>query len=169
MSAATDADRGMRAVLRARAVRERDSRIGLQQALGVCRTHQETIDHLHGMLADTDGMFTDAGAYRTARTSLLWVGEAITSEQAKLESAQQVADVARDHWRADKVRLSAVENILERRAEERRVERAHRERTALDDVAGQLWIRARAASATAADTSPDLSPDLSLRTEEPTR
>lgn len=140
-----ETDRGMRAVLRARSVREQDSRIGLQRALAVCQSHRDTIAHLQGLLtAHADGV-SPVGAFRTVRASLVWVGEAIKAEEERLAAAQRVADAAHEHWSRDKVRVSAVENLLERRATLRRLERERRERNALDDVAGQMWLRSREA------------------------
>lgn len=43
MSARNQGDAGMRAVARVRAVREQDSRIGLQQALREQRAHEERV------------------------------------------------------------------------------------------------------------------------------
>jgi flagellar export protein FliJ len=58
-------------------------------------------------------------------------------------AARTVSASAREHWQRDKTRLSAVELLLERRAEERRAERARREARELDDVVAQRWLRRR--------------------------
>ena len=147
MSAA-EQDRGMRAVERARSVRERDSRVGLQRALAERNEHRDRLAQLQGYFAaGTSATAADTSAFLAERASMLAIGDAIGVERARLETAQQVADSAHAHWSTDKVRLSAVENLLERRAEARRAERERRERTELDGVAGQLWIRAQRAAA----------------------
>ena len=145
MSAA-EQDRGMRAVERARSVRERDSRVGLQRALAERNEHQARLARLQQHFASSGAApAADTAAFLAERAAMLSVADAITDERARLASSQQVADAAHAHWSGDKVRLSAVESLLERRAESRRAERERRERTELDDVAGQLWIRAQRA------------------------
>lgn len=140
MSAA-DLDRGMRAVERVRAVRERDSRIGLQQALREREAHRARVQHLVGLLEDGSWQAGDTPAFTAARHAMLAVGDAIEAATEELAAAQRIADTAQAHWTSDKVRLSAVESLLARRAETRRAERSHREAVELDDIAGQLWAR----------------------------
>ena len=55
--------------------------------------------------------------------------------------ARTITESAREHWQRDKTRLSAVELLLERRAEERRAELRRREVRELDDIAAQRWQR----------------------------
>ena len=144
---AREQDRGMRAVERARSVRERDSRIGLQRALAERNEHQARLTQLQEYFASGSGVTAaDPSAFLAERAAMLAVGDAIADERTRLEASQQVADVAHAHWSGDKVRLSAVESLLERRAEVRRVERERHERTELDGVASQLWIRAQRAA-----------------------
>lgn len=144
---ARDLDRGVRAVERARSVRERDSRIGLQQAL---QERNERHARLVAMQEQLAGASTwqqgDVASYLTRRHGLLALGEAIVTATEELDAAQQIADSAHSHWSADKMRLSAIESLLERRAEERRAERARREAAEFDDIAAQLWTRSRRAA-----------------------
>ena len=139
---ARDLDRGMHAVRRARSVREQDSRIGLQQAL---REHAEQRTRLESLQTQMSQASTwqegDISSYLVRRHGLLALGEAIVSATHAFDAGKQIVDSAHAHWSTDKVRLSAVESLLERRAEERRAERARREAAELDDIASQLWIR----------------------------
>jgi flagellar export protein FliJ len=135
-------DRGLGAVARVREVRERDSRLGLAQAIG----EQQ---HLAGVLHDLERSLRsrDAAAAGSAqdfvvlRTSLTLLGAAIGDARRDLATAGEVTAAALDRWRQDKTRLSAVEGLLDRRAEERRVHRAREEAKELDEVAGRLWQR----------------------------
>lgn len=156
---ARDLDRGMRAVERARSVRERDSRVGLQQALQERNQRRARLESMQAQLADAstwhDG---DVSSFLTRRHGLLALGEAIVAATQEVDAAQQIVDSAHAHWTSDKVRLSAVESLLERRAEARRAERARREAAEFDDIAAQLWIRRRRAELTAPAQHPDHTP-----------
>lgn len=151
---ARDVDRGLRAVGRVRAVRERDSRIGLQQALAEREERRTRLAHLEQQLA-TDPAWEqgDTSSFLAHRTALLGLGEAVTGAREQVEAAGRIAETAHAHWSGDKVRLAAVESLLERRAQARRAERAHREATELDDIAAQGWSRRRA-DASPTDTPP---------------
>lgn len=134
----------MLAVKRARSVRERDSRIGLQQATQERDHHRTRLDALQQQLREaSSGRDSDIASFQARRHGLLALGEAIVAVGKEVEAAQQIVDSAHSHWSHDKVQLSAVESLLERRAEARRVERARREAKELDDIAGQLWLRNR--------------------------
>lgn len=142
-----DLDRGLRAVGRVRAVRERDSRIGLQQALAERDERRTRLARLEQQLAaDPAWEQGDTSSFLARRTALLGLGEAITGAREQVEAAGRIAETAHAHWSADKVRLSAVESLLERRGQARRAERAHREAGELDDIAAQGWSRRRAAA-----------------------
>lgn len=160
---ATEVDRGMLAVRRARSVRERDSRVGLQQALQEHQQRRRHLTTLQDRLAEASAWQEgDISSYLARRHGLLALGDAIVRATEQVDAAQQIADSAHAHWSHDKVRLSAVESLLERRAEVRRAERARREAAELDDIAAQLWIRSRGA-----DASP--TPDPTLHDREAAR
>jgi flagellar protein FliJ len=135
-------DRGLSAVGRVREVRERDSRLGLQQTLRVAGEHESTAT---GLASDLD----HAPAFTTGTTAEFVASRAwLAGMAARLEVAQQqarqarmVAEEARVRWQADKTRLRAVEHLLERRAETRRLLRDRAEARELDDIASQGWIR----------------------------
>lgn len=155
-------DRGMLAVRRARSVRERDSRIGMSTAVAQREQQRARVTDLRTQLDDASTWREgDTPSFLAGRAGILALGDALASATERLEQAARVADAAHAHWSSDKARLSAVESLLERRAEQRRAERERRVAAELDDVAAQLWIRARAAA-----TTPDRSP-ASPRPEAP--
>ncbi|NYG58720.1 flagellar export protein FliJ [Nocardioides daedukensis] len=150
---------GMRAVARVRGVREKDSRLGLQQALAEAQSLQGRADAVRRQLAAGGAFEAGPGAeFAERRRVLESLGDELRSAEAAAESARNVAVAARAAWQQDKTRLSAVEMLLERRAETRRAERARREAHELDDIAGQLHQRhavvARAARAEVAPARP---------------
>ena len=160
MSAA-EADRGMRAVERVRGVRERDSRIGLQQALVEQERHRARLVALEDRLASASGWQEgDTWAYLALRGSLTALGEAIGEAGKSLEAATQISRSAHAHWSSDKTRLSAVESLLERRAEARRAEIARVEVRELDDISAQLWIRDQRSSQPQADQTQTTDPEV---------
>lgn len=135
-------DRGLRAVSRVRDVRERDSRIGLQQAMQEEASLQARVAELDETLR-THGAFVsgDMTQFVALRQSLEVLREVATEARQEADSAATVTASARAHWLRDKTRLSAVEGLLERRADERRAEAQTKETHELDDVAGRLWLR----------------------------
>lgn len=139
---ATTHDRGMRAVERVRAVRERDSRTGLQHATAERDRLRARLADLTQRLATTpasaDG---ETGSFLALRGALLSLGQAIGLAEQEVAAAQRIADSAHAHWSQDKTRLAAVESLLERRAAARAAERVRREARELDDIAAQLWSR----------------------------
>ena len=152
---ARDLDRGMRAVRRARSVRERDSRIGMSTAVAEREQQRARVEDLQTQLVEASSWREgDTPSFLAGRAGVLALGDALASATERLDQASRVADAAHAHWSADKVRLSAVESLLERRAEQRRAERERRVAAELDDVAAQLWIRARAASSDRSPASP---------------
>jgi flagellar protein FliJ len=138
-------DRGMRAVERVRSVRERDSRLGLQQAAAEQARHQERLNDLERRLAESSQWSEgDTWTYLALRGSLLSLGESIGRAGDALEASTRITATARAHWTQDKTRLSAVESLLERRALARRAARQKAEARELDDIAAQLWSRGQA-------------------------
>lgn len=135
-------DRGLHAVARVRDVRERDSRIGLQQALREQAALQGRLDELEESVR-AHGAFVagDMRQFVGLRHSLEALRGAITDARQEAETAAVLSASARAHWHHDKTRLSAVEGLLERRADERRAEARTQETHELDDVAGRLWLR----------------------------
>ncbi|WP_114422466.1 flagellar FliJ family protein [Nocardioides houyundeii] len=144
-------DRGMRAVERVRSVRERDSRLGLQQAAAEQARHQARLDDLERRLAESSRWSEgDTWTYLALRGSLLALGETIADAGATLEASSRITAAARSHWTQDKTRLSAVESLLERRVLARQAARRRAEARELDDIAAQLWSRGRGAAAAGA-------------------
>jgi flagellar export protein FliJ len=145
MSRAPEQDRGILAVRRVRSVREADSRLGLQRAVAERRTAGARVAALRHRLAAAatfdSGETTDflAGRHRLAA-----LGEALRAAESAWESSRTLTESARSAWQADRARLAAIDLLLERRAAERRAERARREARDLDDLAAQRWLRARA-------------------------
>jgi flagellar protein FliJ len=135
-------DAGMLAVARVRAVRERDSRLGLQQAMHEQRRHEESLVDLGRRL--DEALRFDAGTvanFLNVRAGYQALTEQICSATAELSTARTITESARDHWQRDKTRLSAVERLLERRTDERRAEQRRREVRELDDLVSQRWQR----------------------------
>jgi flagellar export protein FliJ len=142
MSTSTHPDAGMLAVARVRAVRERDSRLGLQQAMDEQRRHETHLVELGSRL--DEALRFDGGsvaAFLHVRAGYRALTEQITEVTSELQSARTITESARAHWQRDKTRLSAVELLLERRAEERRAELRRREARELDDIVTQRWRR----------------------------
>jgi flagellar export protein FliJ len=135
-------DRGLHAVSRVRDVRERDSRIGLQHAIREESTLQARVAELDEAVR-THGSFVagDMNQFVALRRSLEVLREAAGEARQEAETAAVLTASARAHWLRDKTRLSAVEGLLERRADERRAEHRTAETHELDDVAGRLWLR----------------------------
>jgi flagellar FliJ protein len=141
-------DAGMLAVARVRSVRERDSRIGLQQAIDEQRRQERYLAHLGDRL--DQALKFDGGSVATflsVRAGYQALTHEIGTATAGLQSARHITESARDHWRRDKTRLAAVELLLERRAAERRAERRRLEGRDLDDLAAQRWRRTNGGAA----------------------
>lgn len=145
MSARNQGDAGMRAVARVRAVREQDSRIGLQQALREQRAHEERVAELRGRLERADSFATGSvGSYLALRTSLESLGTVLRSAESDAATGRTISEAAYGRWQQDKARLSAVEVLLEHRAAARRAEAARAEARDLDEIAARIWQRRRA-------------------------
>jgi flagellar protein FliJ len=142
MSARSTRDSGMRAVARVRGVREQDSRTGLQQALGELRGHEAEAVGLRRQIERADTFAAgSAAAFLALHASLDALGAVLGRVEADLATSRTVSEAAYARWQQDRTRLSAVEMLLERRAESRRREAAHREARDLDEIAARLWQR----------------------------
>jgi flagellar export protein FliJ len=141
-AARSSADRGLRAVARVRGVREHDSRLGLQLALAEQSSLEERVASLTDQLAALPGAASGTPAevliFRAGTAAL---GAHLRDARDEAASHHAVVEGARARWHADKAQLSAVENLLERRAARRRVERAKVETKELDDLASVRWAR----------------------------
>ena len=135
-------DRGLAAVARVRALRENDSRIGLQMVLAEEAAGAARLAGLDRTLAAaTVPALTTPGELVAQRTALANVGLLAQEARAAQVSAEIVSAEARAHWSADRARLAAVEQLLERRAAGRRTESMKREAREADDLAAQRWAR----------------------------
>lgn len=148
-----DADRALGAVERVRSVREEDSRIGLQQALSASAADAAVVEATRAAM-ELHPAFTHGSVqgFHTDRARLLGLAEQHELDRERAEASRGVAEHARRRWQEDRTRLRAVEMLLARRVELRRLERDRLEAVALDDLAGQAWLRRR--SATARATTP---------------
>lgn len=135
-------DRGLQAVSRVRAVRERDSRLGLQQAIAEQRRHEEALVDLERSVREHGTqVVTDVAQFVALRASLTALTDAASRRRGEVDRAVVVRSSADAHWQSHKTRLSAVDNLLESRDDERRAVDAHDEARELDEVAGRLWLR----------------------------
>ena len=148
MSAA--ADRGLTAVRRVREARERDSRIGLQQALAATRQREAEAEASRARLetAPSFGSGT-AEEYRAYTLLVRALAESVVEKEEAVRRSKAVAEEARRRWGLDRQAVRTVELLLERRADERRADRARRESADLDELAAQGWLRNRLAEVTA--------------------
>jgi flagellar export protein FliJ len=136
-------DPGLRVVARVRAVRERDSRLGLATALAEEEAARSRVAQLEQQLS-TAGTH-EAGplsAFAARQRAVAAVSQALGAARDAWDNATLVAMAARDRWHADRTRLAAVDSLLERRADARLVERQRRESRELDAIAEELWRRA---------------------------
>jgi hypothetical protein len=160
MSAPTTVhDPGLRAVSRVRGVRERDSLLALQRALGALREREGHLAGLHAQLAraatleadllDTAAGHGDAavpplggpGVLLSLRMTLGQLAESTRQAREEVSAARLLVDTARERWELDKSRLTAVEQLLERRAAERRREARRADDRRTDETAAQGWLR----------------------------
>jgi flagellar FliJ protein len=143
-----DEDRGMRAVARVREVRERDSRIGLLQALTAVRTREEELAGLQAVLAEAVQQSPgDLDGFAASRRLLAGMAAGVREAEHRLEGSRTVATEAHSRWQADKARVKAIEQLLERRASRRAEEAARAEVREVDDIVGRLQARIGARSA----------------------
>lgn len=137
-----DDDRALAAVERVRSVREQDSRIGLQHALGSSRERDAAV----AASAQAIARYPAFGAgsirnFRAYRLLLSGVAEQLTRAEQDAATGRAIAEEARRRWQQDHTRLRAVEALSARREAARREERDRRAATEMDDIAGQLWRR----------------------------
>lgn len=137
-------DNGLQAVARVRSVRERDSRIGLRQAL-VATEEREAGARRAQARVDDAPVFVHGSAqdFHVRRTTLVALAAEARRSQELAAASRANTEEARRRWQHDRGRLRAVELLLERRAEARRAEAMRRESLELDDVAGRMWLRRR--------------------------
>lgn len=132
----------LRVVARVRGVRERDSRLGLVEALGEERQAEARVVALQEQLASVKAFEAgDVASFATRQRSVAALADALTLARAALDSAHVVALAARDRWRSDRSRLAAVESLIDRREAEQRREQRRLEDRRLDAVAEDLWRR----------------------------
>lgn len=143
-----DEDRGMRAVARVRAVRERDSRIGLLQALTSVRLREQELETLRSALEEAGRRAQgDLDAFVVSRRLLAGMAAGVREAEHRLEGSRTVAAEAHARWQADKARVRAIEQLLERRATRRAEDQARAEVREVDDIVGRLQARAGGMSA----------------------
>jgi flagellar export protein FliJ len=137
-------DPGLRAVARVRDVRERDSRIGLQQALRTTAQREAEAAAAQRRL-DSAPAFTSgtSAQFHAARASLAAMAAQARRNREAAEASRATTEEARRRWQSDRTRLRAVESLLDRRSEARRAEATRKENTELDDIAARLWLRQR--------------------------
>jgi hypothetical protein len=134
-------DAGLRAVARVRAIRERDSLLGLQTSLAEEQQAQQRVIGLEGRLATWSAPEGATSTFLAARAAGLALAVEARLAHTAAETAHTFTLASQDHWRRDKTRLSAVERLLERRATERRAEAARREARESDELASVRWLR----------------------------
>ena len=134
-------DAGLHAVARVRAIRERDSMLGLQASIAEEQQAQQRVVDLESRLASWSAPEGTTSAFLAARASGLALAHEARLARTAAETAHTFTLASQDHWRRDKTRLSAVERLLERRATERRAEAARREARESDELASVRWLR----------------------------
>lgn len=141
---ATNADRALTAVRRLREARERDSRIGLQQALAANRLREEEAESSRARLESAPSFHSGtAEEYRVYTLLVRALADDVAEKQEQARRSGTVADEARRRWGLDRQAVRTVELLIERRTEERRAELARREAAELDELAAQGWLRSR--------------------------
>lgn len=137
-------DAGLDAVRRVRAVRENDSRIGLQTALAQSRERAELAQRADERVRDAAGFESGGVAEFHAHVGrLAALADARVAAQRSADVAQRVAAEATRRWQQDKTEVRVAELLLERRAAERAAERERRNQAELDDLAAVGWLRRR--------------------------
>lgn len=136
-------DKGLAAVARVRGVREQDSRTGLQLANAEQAARQDRLTELSDRLASTPLHDGAPGAVISQRVALGFLGESVVAAQAEVTSGERVTAAARGRWEQDKTRLSAVEQLLQRRTARRRKAAERAAARDADDLAAQRWLRRR--------------------------
>jgi flagellar export protein FliJ len=135
----------LQVVARVRGVRERDSRLGLVEALGEEREAEARVAALQDQLAGLDRFESgDLTAFANRQRNVSAITDALAAARAALASSHVLALAAREQWRVDRSRLAAVESLIDRREAERRVAQQKLEDRRLDAVAEDLWRRRNA-------------------------
>ena len=140
-------DRGLQAVRRVRAARERDSRLGLRRAIEEHRALAARAEQLSRGLAEASRSVSTVGtasAYAVDRAHLVALGERLSATRAAVESARRVVETSRDHWISDHRGLESVDGLLARRRESREAEAALKRARDDDETAARIWLRASA-------------------------
>ncbi|WP_232681136.1 flagellar FliJ family protein [Nocardioides sp. R-C-SC26] len=148
-AATTRHDAGLRAVARVREVRERDARLGLQEAVRDQQRAEARLAAYEDALAAHDSLATGtatfagpgAGGYAALRQQLVVTSHLVREARDQAGTARVVALDAAAHWRSAHSRLDAVQRLLERRAAERAAEQTRAEALEVDDVSARLWQR----------------------------
>ena len=135
-------DRGLKAVARVREVRERDSRIGLLQAMASVEERQAELTRLEQALAEADATgAVGMGDYVARRQLLTAAAREVRDAEARLRASHTVAAEAQGRWQSDKARLKAIEHLLEQRALKRAEAFAQVEAKEADDIVSRLHGR----------------------------
>ena len=134
-------DSHLRVVARVRAVRERDSRLGLVAALAEERAADDRVTSLVDRLTTVVHASGDLAAFTARQHHAGAVAAALAAARAASESSRLVALAARDRWRVDRSRLAAVESLIGRRDAARALDQRRREGRELDAVAERQWLR----------------------------
>ncbi|WP_300682360.1 flagellar FliJ family protein [Nocardioides sp.] len=156
MSVRVDLDPGLRAVERVRGVEESATLLELQHALSEQSAREARLAQLQAQLRAASSLESEIlgagtpGALLTLRMSLSQLNDSLVIAREEIAEATEVTSAARTRWEGAKTRLSAVEQLLARRAAERRLARERKLAKEADDLAGQTWLRAR----TAHDSTP---------------
>jgi flagellar export protein FliJ len=160
-------DRALNAVRRVRDAREQDSRFGLRHALTAVRERDAEVERVALRRAGVTRFAQGTAADFTAH--LAHLGALAALERRAVEDARDsrlVAEESTRRWQGDRQRVRVVDVLLERRAQERREERARRETRELDDLASQSWLRRRTAQP---ETDPSTGAGSSTGPDAPTR
>ncbi|HEX2174456.1 MAG TPA: flagellar FliJ family protein [Nocardioidaceae bacterium] len=144
MTAHKSHDLGLRAVARVRGVRERDSRIGLQQALVATQQREDEAAQAQARLDRSPAFVQGSSAdFYAQRAALAALAAQVRRRRELAEASRANTEEAQRRWQHDRSRLRAVELLLDRRLEARRAEATRRENHELDDIAAQRWLRRR--------------------------
>ena len=141
----TEQDRGLRAVRRVRAARERDSRLGLARAIEEHRALAARVQRLSEGLEEASGApapHESAASFAVHRAHLNALGERLGAAKAAAETSRRVVETSRDHWIADHRDVESVDGLLARRREQRAQDAARRVARDDDENAASLWLRA---------------------------
>ena len=137
----TQHDAGLRAVARVRAIRERDSLLGLQASLAEEQQAHQRVLGLEDRLAGWSAPEGATSTFLAARAAGMALAVEARLARTAAETAHTFTLASQDHWRRDKTRLSAVERLLDRRAAERRAEAARLDARESDELASVRWLR----------------------------